>query len=529
MSVQDGAIVGDPAWTEYRKKNGLDPLGMQNSSVNLYQTFLPGVSNVTLRMRYYGLYAWLCRTYAQRNGDTDPASWRRVVRRAEAIYALTAQQHGGEGGVAGIEWAQRILATESDPIEFAPSTDPARKDGTDNYLAQEWGAYGAAYRSQLAEIGILGEVPGHDLPAPTPEMGNRLADAFAEAVGSAAELYYDVVLSGRVTRAQLDQFGVMAPSKIGIEGAERSVYEDLLLNPSKPEDVRPFARRRTFLLILKIAALLGCDPTPDEVRWILYAGQDSKGQVLALNSAELEAHRQRWWVYHANDLCHVAFETLLKFMLDILGETPTGITLERLIPSCADRLLAGADATPKDWTSFVDLMRPADNAYSAQDTDSEWALSVHIMRHAGRLEGLCDERTAWNAVKLLAILNRRLRDDDRGMPAVLGAGPNTALRSLLTERRFLDHHSDSPFPEFLRRLFEERIVQRHLWVALMKLRAGDYTYLIERDEGRFRLREKDGPVFTNPRLGPAIAFLRDIHLIGAEGLTALGVAAMGDA
>jgi hypothetical protein len=56
MSVQDGAIVGDPAWTEYRKKNGLDPLGMQNSSVNLYQTFLPGVSNVTLRMRYYGLY-----------------------------------------------------------------------------------------------------------------------------------------------------------------------------------------------------------------------------------------------------------------------------------------------------------------------------------------------------------------------------------------------------------------------------------------------------------------------------------------
>ena len=168
MSVQDGAIVGDPAWTEYRKKNGLDPLGMQNSSVNLYQTFLPGVSNVTLRMRYYGLYAWLCRTYAQRNGDTDPASWRRVVRRAEAMYALTAQQHGGEAGVAGIEWAQRILATESDPIEFAPSTDPARKDGTDNYLAQEWGAYGAAYRSQLAEIGILGEVPGHDLPAPTP-------------------------------------------------------------------------------------------------------------------------------------------------------------------------------------------------------------------------------------------------------------------------------------------------------------------------------------------------------------------------
>lgn len=40
-----------PEWTEYRKKNGLDPLGIQNSSVNLYQSLLPGISNVTLRMR----------------------------------------------------------------------------------------------------------------------------------------------------------------------------------------------------------------------------------------------------------------------------------------------------------------------------------------------------------------------------------------------------------------------------------------------------------------------------------------------
>ena len=47
--------VNYPEWTEYKEKNGLDPLGMQNASVNLDQTFLPGISNVTLRMRYYGL------------------------------------------------------------------------------------------------------------------------------------------------------------------------------------------------------------------------------------------------------------------------------------------------------------------------------------------------------------------------------------------------------------------------------------------------------------------------------------------
>lgn len=60
-----------------------------------------------------------------------------------------------------------------------------------------------------------------------------------------------------------------------------------------------------------------------------------------------------------------------------------------------------------------------------------------------------------------------------------------------------------------------------------KLRAGDYTFLIERDEGKLRLRGKDGPVFTNPRLGPAITFLKDIHLIGDQGLTEYGAAAAG--
>jgi hypothetical protein len=75
----------------------------------------------------------------------------------------------------------------------------------------------------------------------------------------------------------------------------------------------------------------------------------------------------------------------------------------------------------------------------------------------------------------------------------------------------------------LGRLLQERVVRRHLWIALRKLRyQNDYTFLFEPDNGRIRLRAKDGPVFTNPRLGPALTFLKDIHLIGEAGLTLLG-------
>ena len=48
-----------PEWTERAEKRGLDPLGMQNLGVALYQRLMPGISNVTLRMRYYGFYCWL--------------------------------------------------------------------------------------------------------------------------------------------------------------------------------------------------------------------------------------------------------------------------------------------------------------------------------------------------------------------------------------------------------------------------------------------------------------------------------------
>ncbi len=50
--------IAYPEWTEYRKKNGLDPLGMQTSSIGLYQTLLPGISNrmgiVEAFLRSYG-------------------------------------------------------------------------------------------------------------------------------------------------------------------------------------------------------------------------------------------------------------------------------------------------------------------------------------------------------------------------------------------------------------------------------------------------------------------------------------------
>ncbi len=60
-------------------------------------------------------------------------------------------------------------------VEFARHADPGA-DGPP-YLQQPWGAYGAAYASQLFEIGIYAVAKDPQIPVPSPEFGEALAGA----------------------------------------------------------------------------------------------------------------------------------------------------------------------------------------------------------------------------------------------------------------------------------------------------------------------------------------------------------------
>ena len=54
----------EPFWAKSGNfVRGRDPLGVQNSSISVYATLLPGMTNLTLRLRYYGMYLWLLDEY----------------------------------------------------------------------------------------------------------------------------------------------------------------------------------------------------------------------------------------------------------------------------------------------------------------------------------------------------------------------------------------------------------------------------------------------------------------------------------
>ena len=50
---------------------GLDPLGLQITSEATYATLLPGITNLTNRIRYYGFYCWLLDFYSKNIRDIN--------------------------------------------------------------------------------------------------------------------------------------------------------------------------------------------------------------------------------------------------------------------------------------------------------------------------------------------------------------------------------------------------------------------------------------------------------------------------
>jgi hypothetical protein len=260
---------------------------MQNSSINLYQTLLPGISNVTLRIRYYGLYAWLSKIYAREIGDTDLKSWQRFVRRAEALYALIAERHGSEHGVAGIWWAQRraLHAGRVETIDFAEDAEPG---SATYYLKQVWGIYGLAYASQLFEIGVFAQAPGHLIPVPSKEIGEPLAAAFETALGPLADRFFETIGRGSTGAAELDEFRIMTPSEIRMGSDERDAYEELLFAATALQRGPDLERRKTLLLVLALTGQFGRAPNIWDIRWALYACHDDSDTALGFMDAALE-------------------------------------------------------------------------------------------------------------------------------------------------------------------------------------------------------------------------------------------------
>lgn len=487
-------------WTEKVAKRGLDPLGIQNSGVQLYQQLLPGVSNVTLRIRYYGLYCWASEAYAQTIASTSLDAWRDWIRRLEALHALVAVQAGGETGVAGVEWAVRQLASSPAIVDFADGA--SMRDEADRYLSGSFGVFGQAYLSQMVELGLFTYATHHVVPTRSVR-GLAAAKAFSASIGPATEAQLlACIRSAQVTREQLIALRPILPSRIG-DGDERDLYEDLLFARVNPSGDADRSRRDTLLLILQSARAAARRPSSREIRRRLFCEPAAP---------ELEPQRLRWEAYQAQDMWQVAAAALLRWAIAIIEEAEEGRSLPALQAEVAARIAESwPTRTTFDWEALCAEVDSADDAID--DRSRRLTTTSLSAEDRGRL-----------GVEQMAALDRRVRDRPDLSSEIVRSFPlGGGGRSILSELRWLEERRRRPVLLVVPDLVVQRIVRRHTWVATQKLRRQrDYTFLLEARDGRLAYRAQYDPVATTPRLDPAIQFLADIGLLDAGGCTARG-------
>lgn len=82
---------------------GLNQLGMRNQAEVLFTSLLPGLNNVSNRVRYYSFYCWLIREFYREREQVVESEFNQFIRRAEYLLALV---HTKGEGVQGIRWTK---------------------------------------------------------------------------------------------------------------------------------------------------------------------------------------------------------------------------------------------------------------------------------------------------------------------------------------------------------------------------------------------------------------------------------------
>jgi hypothetical protein len=496
---------GFPSWTEIGQDSGLDPLGMQRPIEVLFQSLLPGISTITLRLRYYSFFAWILESYAQTKGSTDPHVFRLFHRRAEALLALICARSRAELGVTGIDWAGEQLAEiqngsgSSQIICFEQAADPDAPLEA-RYLRNKGGAFGAIYSTQMAEMGLV-HLSDEEVGIPyCTSAALPLARAFKEATGDAASQFLHVLKTGKVSLAELDELSAVQPSKVEAGSTEQARLADALLGRLGTPSPGDIARRETVRLVLAQAAGLGKRPRTEDLKWAFFDLADTPGEKLSSEVCEA------WALYQACDLWRLSYECLLAAALVAVRGGPGGrLSLHATIAG------VGSQASVPKGMLFKEFLADAATDLPIKSI----AEDMLGAQKRGDIEDMVS-----SSVLLIAQLYRRFRTFSPRALEWLNVGDY--FQSAVSEARYYERLLERPASAAIDEIIMERVVKRHLWVASRKLRNKAYTFLVEPDEGTLRYRQGFRVTPSSPRLDQAIQFLVDSRLLANEGLTNLG-------
>ncbi|RKD90049.1 hypothetical protein [Mangrovibacterium diazotrophicum] len=503
--------------------HGLDPLGLQNPSVQLYGNMLPGLNNVTNRIRYYSFYCWLLGEFARTIRSKNPAEQKQFIRRAEFLVALTAVKAEMQG-IPGSSYSyQRML---ENPGVFDLKTGTYNKDGSTDktYWKYSFGIFGQYYVGSLRQMGLIDE--------PTDEngvfigiyrrtlqdkqagiSGEELGNAFGENIRPETHaLFLNCINEGSVSQQQLDMllpdFNMLL---IDPTTEEWRLLTMLLESSDKPlvegEDSRSM-RRDTIKRFLRFVLENKPERLVQDFTNFAYRKQGyRKGTV--------DLCMTGWYYYALNEYWQIACTAILNGGLNYLEENvgPGWMALPDFIKKTGEavlKLLVNLKLAENKEQTVSDMISNIE--------EGEANLQQLLIREKSIGRIAYSFILVWKLYQTNRLQLDRLMEFTRDGHFVDG---EDVLSYFLRFKKFLDY----PLGHFIEEFLLVKVIYRHHFVAFRKMGSGNQStqkFILENNH--IRLIDNFSPINTSPRIGSLINFLTDLDFLNhANEVTPRGI------
>lgn len=317
-----------PFWGANSKlAGGRDPLAIQNSSVIIYTSMIPGITNLTSRVRYMGFYCWLLNRLLkelERKGETKLSKKNQIshLRRSELLlaYITYANYQSIDSslatGVGGTQYAGKHFEKFCAGVNL--------KKGEKAYWKNSLGIFGQYYVGVMLSLGLIANPDDEHSWYRCTSIGDSLGEAFeGNVTESVGDRFIESIMNGYVDRKDLSgDFKAFALHVIP-ESEELSLYRKIILGKdSEFVQLPTYYRRDTIKLILKyIDSGAKTSHYRTISKFVEPFLQDNFEDVL---NSELEVSEEKkfWFLYELNELVHFSYEIFHTSLLKYLTQEP---------------------------------------------------------------------------------------------------------------------------------------------------------------------------------------------------------------
>lgn len=472
-------------------KVGLNNLGNRNAAERLFTTLLPGMNNVTQRIRYYSFYCWLLMRFYEGITKAKGLDLRNYIRYSEYLLALIHAYNKDNRGIPGITTAEVAVEGQRQNISIKSGAEGI---GIRQYWAYPNGILGqyyivsmmdlrlVAYNNQTNAFYNITKGEHHYIT------GEQLGEVFDKSVCEYGNMFLECVHKGTASPQELEylyrrfNMHVMTPFK-----EERELLKDMLLQEDYPNERDEFSdhtwhRKSTVKFFLSYVRDTGDASEQGFARYMYNLYRQRK---------KMDETSVRWYAYYLNDQWQYNCSIIFSYLLEQLRKSGSWTPMRKLASDLA--------------SEFVKLLgwNHDDNLFMVLESNRKH----ETIKKPEPYEGF------YNLINLASV-NIDIFENVRSRCEI------KEVSTFGTFCRYVIKHKEDNIYDFMCHFIEEQIIYQHYVVSFKKQQAtgiASQKFILENDSVLYVAPY--GASHTAPRIAMLANFLTDLGLMNDNGIT----------